>query len=167
MKKLFFVFLFSGSLFASSLNHKGKKLEFYAGPSLDVRNNTGSQVVLGSKFGGDTLGGALDLAIGNLNTIKPKFVFDIMYYYKNNELVMGPTFDIGPSFIFNTDVFLLKFFELGAGYRIMYELTNAMGVIFTPVHLTTSFFGWGNGGRGLDTGFWLSYEMYFSLYWLL
>lgn len=162
------VFLFSVSGFAKSIDHEGKRLEFYSGPSLNTRTDyAGNQFDIGAKFGGDTFSGALDLAFGNLMTIKPKFVMDLNYYYKNNELIMGPTFDIGPSFSFNMDVLFINFFEIGIGYKIAYELTNTMGIVFTPVHVTTSIFGWGTNGIGLDAGLWQSYEMYFSIYWLL
>lgn len=170
MKKLLLVsvILFTGSILANTLNHKGKKFEVYTGPSMEARSTgVDDQIDFGAKFGGDMFSGALDFSLGELNTIKPKLVLDFMYYYKNNELVMGPTFDIGPSFNFNLNNFFLNFFEIGAGYRVMYEVTNNMGIVFTPVHITTSFFGWGNNGRGGEADLWLSYEMFFSLYWLL
>ena len=169
MKKILLVLVtfFTGSILANTLNHKGKKFEVYTGPSMEARSTgVGNQIDFGAKFGGDTFSGALDFSLGEINTLKPKFVFDMMYYYKNNELIMGPTFDLGPSINFNLNNFFFNFFEIGAGYRVMYEVTNTMGVVLTPVHITTSFFGWDNN-RGVEADLWVSYEMFFSLYYLL
>jgi hypothetical protein len=168
MYKLLFSFLVSGVLFSQSINHKGKKFGLYSGPSIGIRNHIpANQISLGAKFGGDFISGALDLNIGNINTIKPKFVIDFNYYYKNNELVMGPTFDIGPSINFNIDNFMLNFIEIGIGYRISYLVSKTMGIVFIPVHLTSSFFTWMSGGAGFEADYYMHYQSRFGVYWLL
>jgi len=168
MFKLLLGVLFSANLFAQNIEHNGKKFEVYAGPSDANRDHfAGSQTIIGAKFGGDTFSGALDLGLGKYVSIKPKFVVDLNYYYKNNELVMGPTFDIGPSFNFNLNNFFLNFVELGIGYRIGYSLNKTMGITFTPFHITSSFIGWKNGGPGIEADIWMYYQTRFGFYWLL
>jgi hypothetical protein len=169
VKNFLIMVLMLFSLSAFSFDESGNEFEFILGPNINIKDTITAFNVTPS-IGSENVKFGLNYQVGSLlgitfHGIRPTLILDYPFYFDIGDdkyFGVGPVFDVGPSFNFGGGAKQIDFLSIGMGFKARFFFNNNFGVTFTPVHFAMSFASWTSNGVGVNTGFAVSYDLFFS-----